>query len=511
MRREALPGVSSLSIMSNVEPRVVLYELNEVPWDIVDVYVAARPQSNLSLLLPRALLRTTIDDDPIDLMPWRSWPTFHTSLFTPDHNSYDQGQDPATFRGAPLWDVADDSGARVGLFGVLQSWPSKRFRNGGFYVPDSFARTPETVPASLRRFQAFNTAMTNENSFAPDRTLSPLELAKVSADLLRRGLTPRSVMLGVEQLVRERTDSRYTSRRAVAQVLVCFDVFWRLHRRHDPNLSIFFTNHVASMMHRFWGDLMPSYRTGEAYAPDDVCGRFILTAMDHFDHGLGKIVRWIDRTPGSTLVIASSMGQGAIPYHAMAATYVLDDGDRMLDAFRLDARIGVAMYPRITLMFGGEESAAAAVGTVRSAATADGPLFRDLRVMGTTLSFEMRYAHDTAQLPREVTWVPAGATARTGDLSELGVVVRERPDGGNTAQHVPHGMLIAHGHGIEADGSRAEVSVLDAAPSILALLGIDPAPSMQGRPTMFAARAGTTRPVPGAPETVQSPSSAAPR
>ena len=77
--------------------RVLLYELNEVPWEVVDLYVAARPRSNLAKLLPRAMLRTTTNTDPVDLMPWRTWPTFHTSLYTPDHNSYDQGQDPATF------------------------------------------------------------------------------------------------------------------------------------------------------------------------------------------------------------------------------------------------------------------------------------------------------------------------------------------------------------------------------------------------------------------------------
>lgn len=480
--------------------RVLLYELNEVPWEIIDLYAAARPGSNLSKLLPRALLRTTVDEDGVDLMPWRTWPTFHTSLHTADHNSYDQGQDPATLRGTPLWDVADDAGLGVGLFGVLQSWPPRAFRSGGFYVPDSFARTPDTVPASLRRFQAFNTAMTDENSFAPDRHLSPVELAKVSADLLVRGLTPRSVALGAEQLLRERLDARYKSRRAVAQVLLCFDVFWRLHRRHDPCLSIFFTNHVASMMHRFWGDLMPDYPSGERYEPDDVCAGFILTAMDRFDHDLGRILRWVDRTPGSVLVAAASMGQGPIPYHAMSCTYVLDDSRRLIDALGLDgARMGVAMYPRITLMFGDEESANAAAAPVRTAATAAGPLFRDLRVMGTTLSFEMGYAHDAADLPREVTWAPAGGPARTGDLAELGVVVRERPGGGNTAQHVPDGTFIAYGHGIGADQSRAEVSILDAAPSILSLLGLEAAPSMQGRPSIFSGAAGEHRssPAPG--------------
>lgn len=467
--------------------RVLLYELNEVPWEIVDLYVAARPRSNLSKLLPRALLRTTVDDDAVELMPWRTWPTFHTSLHTADHNSYDQGQDPGTFRGTPLWQAADDAGARVGLFGLLQSWPPTPFRSGGFYVPDSFARTPDTFPPSLRRFQAFNIAMTNENSFAPEGRLSLVELAKVSADLLVKGLTPRSLALGAEQLIREQLDSRYKSRRAVAQVLLCFDVFWRLHRRHDPHLSIFFTNHVASMMHRFWGDLMPDYATRERYEPDDVCRRFIVTAMDRFDDGLGKIVRWVDRTPGAVVIVASSMGQGPIRYHAMSCTYVLDDSRRMTRALGLDgARMGVAMYPRITLMFDDEESVTAAAGVVGGAATAVGPLFRDLRAMGTTLSFEMAYQHGAEELPREVTWAPADGTVRTGDIAELGVVVRERPGGGNTAQHVPQGIFIAYGDGIDADQSRSEVNVLDAAPSVLSLLGVDPAPSMQGRPSIFS-------------------------
>lgn len=482
--------------------RVLLYELNEVPWEVVDLYVAARPRSNLAKLLPRAMLRTTTNTDPVDLMPWRTWPTFHTSLYTPDHNSYDQGQDPATFRGTPLWEVVDDAGMRVGLFGALQSWPAKAFRNGGFYVPDSFARTAETFPASLGRFQAFNTAMTSENSFAPDRRLSPVELARVSADLLRRGLTPSSMALGVEQLVRERLDPRYKSRRAVAQVLVCFDVFWRLHRRHDPHLSIFFTNHVASMMHRFWGDLMPDHTAHQGYEPDDIHRGFIFTAMDHFDRGLARIVRWIDCTPGSVLMVASSMGQGPIRYHDMSSTYVLDDSDRLVEALGLDgAGMGLGMYPRITLMFANEESAHAAAAPVRSAATPVGPLFRDLRVMGTTLSFEIGWQCDAADLPREVAWTPAGAPGRTGDIAELGVVVRERPGGGNTAHHVPHGTLIVYGDGIDADSSRAEVSILDGAPSVLSLLGVDAPPSMRGRPSLFSGpvrpslAAGTAAPV----------------
>lgn len=240
-----VPGSCSEAYPRVMATRVLLYELHEVPCE---------PESNLSRLVTSAMLRTELDDDAVELMPWRTWHTFHTSLYTREHNAFDQGQDPASFRGTPLWDVADDAGLGVGLFGVMQSWPPREFRAGGFYVPDSFARTDGTFPRSLRRFQAFNRAMTEENTFAAESELSPRRLAGVGADLLLRGLTPRSLARGARQMVDERRDARYKARRAAAQVLPCFDVFWRLHRRHQPALSIFFTDHVAPMMHRFWGD-----------------------------------------------------------------------------------------------------------------------------------------------------------------------------------------------------------------------------------------------------------------
>ena len=149
--------------------RVILYELNEVPWTIVDRYAAARPSSALARLVDSGRCLTTINEDPVHLQPWRTWPTFHTSRYADGHGSLDLGQDPTTFRGATIWDVADEAGRRVGLFGVMQSWPPRDFRAGGFYVPDTFAPTADTSPPELRTFQSFNLATTRDNGFASGR------------------------------------------------------------------------------------------------------------------------------------------------------------------------------------------------------------------------------------------------------------------------------------------------------------------------------------------------------
>ncbi len=51
---------------------VILYELNEVPWGIVDLYTQQRPKSNLASLLATGQALTTIDGDPAALSPWRT-------------------------------------------------------------------------------------------------------------------------------------------------------------------------------------------------------------------------------------------------------------------------------------------------------------------------------------------------------------------------------------------------------------------------------------------------------
>ena len=147
---------------------VVLYELNEVPWDVVDAYIARKPGCRLAQLVQTGQSVTTVIDDPVRLAPWRTWPSLHTSRLTSDHHSIDLGQDPATFEGTTLWDAAERAGLKVGMFGPMQSWPARTFKNGGFYVPDGFGPDAVTEPPTIERFQDFNLRMTRESYYSSD-------------------------------------------------------------------------------------------------------------------------------------------------------------------------------------------------------------------------------------------------------------------------------------------------------------------------------------------------------
>jgi hypothetical protein len=441
---------------------VILYELNEVPWEVLDAYCAAQPTSNLAQMLPHSSCLTTLNEDPLDdLQPWRTWPTFHTGLYTADHNSYELGQDPATFRGEPIWTVAERCGLTIGLFGVLQSWPAHEPAAGGFYVPDTFARTPETYPAGLSRFQAFNLAMTAENTFSASARLGVGRMMTTGLDLFARGLTAQSAARIVRILARERRDARWRGARPMAQVVPAFDLYWRLHRRTRPDLSIFFTNHVASMMHRYWGDAMADYASEHAYSPDAVFGRFLFEALDVFDQHLGTILSSIEHAD-ARLIVASSMGQNAVPFDDRTRWYVLQNPERLARELALGpCEAGLAMYPRYSLAFSTPAEAERASRLLETVRIGEETMFSAVRVEGRSVSAEIaRWTEDQHVV----------VDARPVTLERIGVVVEERIGGGNTAYHVPQGVWIEYGRGVKSDFSRAEFSVLEAKPRILELL-----------------------------------------
>jgi hypothetical protein len=469
--------------------QVILYELNEVPWEIIDRYVSERPRSALAGVLSLAHCLTSVNSDPVDLQPWRTWPTFHTSLYTEDHNSMDLGQDPSTFRGDAIWDVVDRAGLRPGLFGPLQTWPAHPFSSGGFYVPDTFSRTADAIPKSLERFQAFNLEMTRDNAFASTAQFDNRQLLATARDLVTKGLRPGSALEVAIHLFNEKRDPRHRASRSIMQAVTSFDLYWRLHKRYRPDLSVFFTNHVAGMMHRYWGDYVPEYAKENDYCRDEVFASFVLKAMDTFDAHLSRILRFLARRQDSILVVASSMGQAQIPYDHIAETYVVDDAARLAVALGLTAaQPGLAMYPRVSFAFPTEGAACKAAEPLTSVRNGTQQLMQDVRVTGRSVSFEIRPQFGKTHLETEVQYAPLGSTVVSASLQDLGLAVRPRLGGGNTAHHIREGILIAYGDCVAYDPSRARFDVLDAAPSILTFLGIKPPQSMQGKPGLFNVR-----------------------
>jgi hypothetical protein len=150
------------------------------------------------------------------------------------------------------------------------------------------------------------------------------------------------------------------------------------------------------------------------------------------------------------------------------------------------------MYPGISLVFADEAAAREAITPLESVRTEGGQqLFgspaNPCRWEGNSATFYISLDAASCEHTR-LRYRPLGAASEVvGTPVELGLALCQRLGGGNTAYHIPEGIMLAYGAGISPDPSRKKVDVLDVSPSLLVnALNVQPAPTMRGIPSFRA-------------------------
>ena len=295
--------------------RIVLFELNEVPWRIVDEFVAAEPHSALARILSTSRCFTSLTADHGHLSPWTTWPTLHRGVNDEQHMiaNFGQNRSVADEQFPPVWELLHRAGVPVGICGTLHTYPVPAdVQTYSFYLPDTFASEPTAFPAELETFQAFNLTMARASSRNVDTAIPRGAALTLLRSAHRLGIRPGTFGALAQQLVAERRKPWLTTRRRSFQSLLAFDVFDTQLRRHRPAFSSFFSNHVASAMHRYWAAGHPAdydqLNLGEEWL-ERYRGE-VPWAMQRADEMIARLADFVQANPGSELWIASSMGQG---------------------------------------------------------------------------------------------------------------------------------------------------------------------------------------------------------
>ncbi len=450
--------------MARLRP-ILLLELNEMHWPVLDRLRASDP--DVDAFLARARCHTTHVDSEARLSPWITWPTLHRGLSPAAHGLAQLGQDPATAHGRPIWEDVRARGESIGIVGSLHSWPPIDPGPEGFFVPDTFAAGPECVPAMLAPLQALNLALVGRSGRVAT-TGVPVRAALASIPTaLRLRLSPRLAVDALAQLAAERIDRERRDARPLVQAALFWNVFRRLYERaaRPPAFASYFTNHVASLLHRHWADLFP----------EDVPGHVVRRAhRDMLEAALsltGRIVRETARIararPDLVVVIASSMGQGAVdrPMHhgrELAVTDVV----RLLAAVgvaRGEHEPGIAMVPQATTRAIDAPVRERIRTGLHALRTPSGKRIFDVVIRGESVSITIGTPpHD--DVDAELLVDPSGRSLR---FSEIGVAVHRVPAG--TGNHVPEGALAIVGRGIVPDPSRSTLPLEDVKALLLQL------------------------------------------
>ena len=116
---------------SNGRTRLIILELNEVPYKVTDYFAAKRPASHLARILPRSAQFTALTPDTIDLHPKVSWQTFHRGVPDKEHGILEFNQDTTDIdqtypRLAEFMKLLETNGLVI-----LQKGAGKKIRMGG--------------------------------------------------------------------------------------------------------------------------------------------------------------------------------------------------------------------------------------------------------------------------------------------------------------------------------------------------------------------------------------------
>jgi hypothetical protein len=295
---------------------VIIYELNEVPRKLFDFYAISHPRSAFARLRSHSSLFETHTADVGNLSPWITWPTMHRGVSNVDHEISDLGQDlkHVNKEYPNVYHLLARQGVKVGVFGSLQSYPLPAdLDNYAFYVPDTFAAGEECFPETLSAFQAFNLSMVQASGRNVKSGIAIKDAARFIQKSLSLGLTPNTFLKLSNQILGERLNNDRIVRRRTSQVEIAFDLYIRQLVDTRPDVSFFFTNHVASSMHRYWPTVFPEdYESGKF---DEKWKKQWSAEIPHAikvaNYQLTKLLDYCDAN-GSQLIVASSMGQGAV-------------------------------------------------------------------------------------------------------------------------------------------------------------------------------------------------------
>lgn len=454
---------------------ILLLEINEVPWRVVDHYSCLPAYPNLARFFRQCAQFTTQAENMPELSPWITWPSLHRGSTVQDHQIRFLGQDPSTFRGRTIWEEYRAQGASVGICGSLQSWPARDPGPGGFYIPDTFARDERCIPDAVNAFQALNLSLTQGSARVAHNRL-PLTGAALK-------FLVRAPALGVRfstaaalawQVLLERIDPSRAARRPIFQARLLWDIFRRQYKAEaPPAFSTFFTNHVANIMHRYWSHIFPGdFGHEPAEGPHAAT---MAHAMELLDCMLGEALELQRKNPEILLAFASSMGQSAKEWdnYEGVSAFVQDPHQlirSLLPELPRDAYSrSMAMVPQLTLTIEDGAARAALTESLEQTRTVSGQRLFFVEGNGHQLSISLRtpsrkdiaaggFLAGTKEAQQIVAWEKAG--------------IRIEEAGPASAYHIPEGIFALRGEGVAPKSGRQSIPLSQVKSRLLELSGL---------------------------------------
>ncbi len=461
------------------EHPVLLVELLEAPWWVLNAHVSDHPESPMAQLMRSSVRASVTTMQPADnLRYWVSSASLMRGVTASRHGMQFLNQtDPMAF--PPLWTLAAAHGCRVGVWGTAYSHAWKDFKSESldFYLPDKFGPDDYAHPRSVIAYQRILRLLSRLSDQGEDVTLRRWNVrVALFRFLISRAMRMRFGTL--RSLFRGDGLSLRNKHRILISARIAFYEFVSIFTRHVPDFSTLSLGTLASAMHLDGG----YYRDAERLPPaervavraDTLVGK----ALQELDLVIADLLR-LSRERGVTLLVVSGYGQiPAASFHAMSSRdeiWTLRDAKRLLEHLGVDVPFTrlPSMFPCTTLSFYNNKDRNKVMAALqRICRPGDQGLLFYVEPGDRCLSVKPVPDEQAMEKGRVTSYSPGGLPTQ---MQAWDIGVRRRQRQALTGEHALGGVLIVHQSGIDPSGEQmAAIPEESIARFVMGLLDVSP-------------------------------------
>lgn len=450
--------------------KIVFIELDGASSNVMGPLLRENKLPNLKRLMDNGASGPLISEHP--LISPRLWVSIFSGKKSKKHGVEFFGNSSAMVKCKRIWDIFNERGKSVGVFGSFVTWPP--YPVNGFMIPSLFALGTETYPEEYGFFQelTLNERKKGKTGMKEGKGRSPIYYASM---LKANGVSTGTLLEAGAQVVRQRVkkqapDDRYW-KRATIHTKISAEFFIHLLKKHKPDFSTIHIHLCDALSHRYWKYYEPEKFQGVDARSVRMYGDVIPDSYIEADRLIGKIM---EAAPDSTIVVASDHGAEAT--ESMKTAYRLHV-ENFLTRFDLrdkvvPANIGLMMFAYFRdndLM----DRIASAIGNVRFKNTGESvfEVLREESLLGLRLSQDF--------WGREIPGSDEIDLGEAGECSFADLFTPEKMEVSGT--HRLEGIFAASGAGIRKGAVVEGATIFDITPTLLALSGLPVARDMDGR------------------------------
>ena len=317
--------------------RLILLELNEINFDLVNQYLLKYPGRfpGLEKLVSGVKIHTSSEDAYEELEPWIQWASVHTGKSYAEHKLFRLG-DVVGSKVPQFFEQLEMAGISVG--GISPMNAENRLKKAAYFIPDPWTKTP-TDGSWWSRYLGFAvTQAVNDNAQS--------KITKTSALSVLLGLVRFAKFKHYQlyfKLARKSIGSSW--RKALVLDLFLHDLHTSIFKAKKAQFSTLFLNAGAHIQHHYFHNSLFISANSKFKNPD----WYISPKLDPFSEMLEVYDRIIEEyLAGDEYELIVATGLSQLPYDRVKYYY------RLKDHFNFLQKIGINfldIHPRMTRDF----------------------------------------------------------------------------------------------------------------------------------------------------------------